>query len=118
MPKAQRSFCPVACSLDLIGDRWTLLVIRDLFHGKTRFGDFLSSPEHIPTNILAERLKRLETAGLVEVVPYSKRPPRFEYHLTQRGGELEPVVDALATWGLGQFPGTRRQPRVRAEPVG
>ena len=76
MPKAQRSFCPVACSLDLIGDRWTLLVVRDLFHGKTRFGDFLSSPEHIPTNILAERLKRLETAGLIRSVPYSKRPNR------------------------------------------
>jgi DNA-binding HxlR family transcriptional regulator len=108
MPKAQRSFCPVACSLDLIGDRWTLLVIRDLFQGKTRFGDFLISPEHIPTNILAERLKRLETAGLIQSVAYTQRPPRFEYHLTEPGRQLEPVIDALATWGLGQFPGTRR----------
>ena len=62
-PKARRSQCPVACSLDLIGDRWTLLVVRDLFPGKSRFGDFASSPEGIPSNILAERLKRLEAAG-------------------------------------------------------
>ena len=61
---ARRSLCPVACSLDILGDRWTLLVIRDLFAGKSRFGEFLASPEHIPTNILAERLKRLERAGL------------------------------------------------------
>ncbi len=107
----RRSVCPVANSLDVIGDRWTLLVIRDLFAGKHRFGEFLSSPEHIPTNILAERLKRLEAAGLVAAKPYSERPPRFEYHLTDRGKALGPVVDAVATWGLAQFPGTRRDVR-------
>jgi DNA-binding HxlR family transcriptional regulator len=99
--------CPVANSLDLIGDRWTLLLIRDLFAGKHRFGEFLASPEHIPTNILAERLKRLEAAGLISPEAYSERPPRFEYHLTERGRALAPVVDAVATWGLAQFPGTR-----------
>jgi DNA-binding HxlR family transcriptional regulator len=107
-PKARRSQCPVACSLDLIGDRWTLLVIRDLFLGKSRFGDFASSPEGIPSNILAERLKRLEAAGLIEAAAYSQHPPRHEYHLTPRGQELRPVLDALAVWGLEQFPGTRR----------
>jgi|SRR5215471_17088789 len=108
MTKPRRSLCPVACSLDVIGDRWTLLVIRDLFAGKSRFGDFASSPEHIPTNILAERLKRLEAAGLIEATAYSEHPPRFEYHLTPRGLELEPVLDALASWGLAQFPGTKK----------
>jgi DNA-binding HxlR family transcriptional regulator len=103
--------CPVACSLDVIGDRWTLLVVRDLFAGLHRFGDLVSSPEHIPTNILAERLKRLEAAGLISAEQYSERPPRFEYHLTERGRELAPVVDAMATWGLTQFPGTRRAAR-------
>src|SRR5256885_15547057 len=58
-----RSPCPVACSLDLLGDRWTLLVVRDLFWGKTKYGEFLASPEGIPTNILADRLQRLEVAG-------------------------------------------------------
>ncbi len=112
MTKDRRSQCPVACSLDVIGDRWTLLVIRDLFAGKSRFGDFASSTEHIPTNILAERLKRLEAAGLIESTAYSEHPPRFEYHLTQRGRDLAPVLDALANWGLEQFPGTRRPARV------
>jgi DNA-binding HxlR family transcriptional regulator len=98
----------VACSLDVIGDRWTLLVIRDLFAGKRRYGEFLGSPEHIPTNILAERLKRLEGAGLVASVPYSQHPPRFEYQLTDSGRGLEAVIDALADWGLEQFPGTRK----------
>lgn len=106
--QALRSPCPVACSLDILGDRWTLLVIRDLFAGKSRFGDFLTSPEHIPTNILSERLKRLERAGLISSSPYSLRPPRFAYQLTPRGQELGAVVDAIAEWGLVQFPGTRR----------
>jgi DNA-binding HxlR family transcriptional regulator len=108
---ALRSICPVACSLDLIGDRWTLLLIRDLFAGKTRFGELLASPEHIPTNILADRLKRLEHAKLISSAPYNAHPPRFEYRLTAAGRELQPVVDAIATWGLGQFPGTRRAAR-------
>ena len=109
---APRSPCPVACSLDILGDRWTLLVIRDLFAGKSRFGELLLSPEHIPTNILAERLKRLERAGVVSSTAYSQHPPRFDYHLTQRGRELAPVVDAIAVWGLVQFPGTRRGVRT------
>jgi DNA-binding HxlR family transcriptional regulator len=95
--------------LDVIGDRWTLLIVRDLFAGKRRYGEFLGSPEGIPTNILAERLKRLEGAGLLESVAYSEHPPRYEYQLTQRGRDLAPVLDALADWGLEQFPGTRRQ---------
>jgi DNA-binding HxlR family transcriptional regulator len=103
--------------LDLVGDRWTLLLIRDLFAGKHRFGEFLASPEHIPTNILAERLKRLERAGLITSAPYTEHPPRFEYHLTARGRDLAPVVDAMAIWGLTQFPGTRRPSRRAPAPA-
>jgi DNA-binding HxlR family transcriptional regulator len=106
--------CPVASSLDVIGDRWTLLVIRDLFGGKRRYGEFLSSAERIPTNILAERLKRLESAGLVASAQYSEHPPRFEYKLTESGRALAPVLDALANWGEAQFPGTRRPGRTRS----
>jgi DNA-binding HxlR family transcriptional regulator len=111
--RSKRSLCPVASSLDLIGDRWTLLVIRDLFAGKRRYGDFLASAERIPTNILADRLKRLESAGLVASTPYSQHPPRYEYELTDRGRTLRPVLDAMATWGLEQFPGTRIPARAR-----
>ena len=105
---ARRSLCPVACALDVVGDRWTLLVIRDLFGGKSRYGDFLDSAEKIPTNILADRLKRLEREGLIARVPYSTRPPRMEYHLTPEGRELGRAVDALARWGLTHCPGTVR----------
>ncbi len=64
-PRSRRSACPMACTLDIVGDRWTLLVIRDLLTGKKRYSDFLASPEKIPTNILADRLRRLEREGLV-----------------------------------------------------
>jgi|SRR5579871_874365 len=104
--RPRRSDCPIACTLDVVGDRWTLLVVRDLLRGKARYGDFLSSPEAIPTNILADRLKRLEEAGLVETRPYSEHPPRFEYHLTPQGHELASIVRAIARWGLAHLPDT------------
>jgi len=104
----RRSTCPVACSLDVVGDRWTLLVIRDLIGGKRRFGEFLESAEHIPTNILADRLKRLQSEGLVDAVPYSHRPTRFEYYLNKEGRALGRAVSALSDWGLRHFPGTKR----------
>ena len=71
--KFKRSTCPVACTLDILGDKWTLLVIRDLFLGKKTYGDFQSSPEGIPTNILAERLKRLVEKGIVRKYPYQEQ---------------------------------------------
>src|SRR3989442_3306363 len=108
--RQRRSNCPVACTLDLVGDRWTLLIVRDLLAGKTRYSEFLTSEEKIPTNLLAERLKRLEQEGLVERVPYSQRPPRAEYHLTDEGRRLGGVLDAIATLGMAPFPGSRRPP--------
>ena len=106
--RSRRSTCAVACTLDIVGDRWTLLVIRDLLGGKRRYSEFLASAEKIPTNILADRLKRLEREGLIESLLYSEHPPRYEYHLTAEGRELGRAVDALATWGLGHFPGSVR----------
>lgn len=105
----RRSPCPVAGALDLVGDRWTLLVLRDLLVGKSRYGQFLASPEGISTNLLADRLQRLEAAGLVTAEPYSRHPVRMDYRLTPAGRALEPVVDALAAWGLAHLPGTRQQ---------
>jgi DNA-binding HxlR family transcriptional regulator len=103
---ALRSTCPVAGALDIVGDRWTLLVVRDLLRGKRRYGDLAASAEHIPTNILADRLRRLEQAGLVERRLYSERPPRYEYRLTRTGKDLAPVVRCVAEWGLRHVPGT------------
>ncbi len=106
---AARSPCPVAGALDLVGDRWTLLILRDLLTGKTRYSQFLASPEGISTNLLADRLQRMEAAGLVTAVPYSQHPVRMDYHLTSAGRALRRVVDALASWGLAHLPGTSQQ---------
>jgi DNA-binding HxlR family transcriptional regulator len=102
----RRSNCPIACSLDLLGDRWTLVVIRDLFRGLSRYGELLRQPEGIPTNILADRLVRLEEARLVTRKPYQDNPPRYAYELTPRGVSLGPVLAALAMWGQRNCPGT------------
>lgn len=108
-----RSACPIANALDLLGDRWTLLVIRDLlFVGKRRFGELLGSPEGIPTNILSDRLRRLEEGGLLEKVPYQSRPTRYEYQLTAKGRDLFPVLRALINWA------TRHLPDVASPPPG
>jgi DNA-binding HxlR family transcriptional regulator len=110
-PGLLRSPCPIAGALDLVGDRWTLLVIRDLlFYEKRRFADFLASPEGIATNILAERLDRLERSGLIERRRYRERPPREEYHPTARCRDLEPVLRALIHWGQRHVPGTAQRP--------
>ncbi len=106
-PKAKRrSVCPVACTLDLIGDRWTLLIVRDLLCGKAHFNEFCRSPEKIATNILADRLARLFAAGLVERVATADAPGRDAYRLTPRGEALGPVLEAMATWGLTHLEGT------------
>ncbi len=111
-----RSDCPIAGALDLIGDRWTLLVVRDLlFLGNRRFGDFLSSPEKIPTNLLSDRLRRLEENGIVVKVSYQERPPRYEYQLTAKGADLFPVLRALAGWANRHIPGTMVPPPELAE---
>ena len=95
----------------MIGDRWTLLVMRDLlFYEKRRFADLLASPEGIASNILSDRLERLERSGLVERRRYQDHPPREEYHATQRGQDLVPVLRELIRWGQRYVPGTAKQP--------
>lgn len=115
-PEFDRSDCPIAVTLDLVGDKWTLIVVRDLFRGERRFNGFLRAPERIPTNILADRLKRLERHGLVRKVAYQERPRRYEYHLTEKGAGLAPVLDEMCGWAKTFVPGTRtlsRKPKVR-----
>lgn len=94
-----RSTCPVANTLDIVGDRWTLLIVRDLFKGKKRYNEFLESAEKIPTNILANRLKTMEEAAIIERKIYSERPPRYEYILTENGEKLGEIVKMLYQWG-------------------
>jgi DNA-binding HxlR family transcriptional regulator len=108
---ALRSPCPIAGALDLLGDRWTLLIVRDLLlYDKRRFADFLSSPERIATNILADRLERLERCGLAERRPSADHAARGEYHPTARGWDLAPVLRELIRWAQRHVPGTAKQP--------
>ena len=111
MATARRSLCPVSCTLDLVGDRWTLLVVRDLVRGKHRYSQFLESPEGIPSNILADRLRKLRKMGLVRTERYSSHPPRLEYHLTAKGEDLRPILRAMVDWGV-RHAGARVPPPV------
>jgi DNA-binding HxlR family transcriptional regulator len=105
--ESRRSPCPVACTLDVLGDRWTLLVVRDLYLGRSRFKEFEASPEGIPTNILSERLARLVQQGIVEQVPAGDTPKRMAYALTEKGKALTPVLRAMRDWGLEWVAGTK-----------
>lgn len=93
-----RSDCPLATALDVVGDKWSLLLVRDMCMNKNRYGDFIASPEGIPTNILASRLRRLEETGIVIKKPYQTKPLRYEYLLTAKGAELLPILQQLALW--------------------
>ncbi len=104
--KFARSACAVANTLDLIGDKWSLLVVRDLLHGKRTYGELAASPEHIPTNILADRLRRLEAAAIITAAAYQERPVRYAYTLTKKGRALGDVLLALVRWGRENIPGT------------
>ncbi len=90
--------CSIARTLELVGERWTLLIVRDAFLGRRRFDEFKESLG-IASNVLTNRLQRLVDAGIVERVAYSERPERFEYRLTEKGGELRVALTALMQWG-------------------
>jgi len=109
--KKFRSACPIVSTLDVLGDRWTLVIVRDMITGKSRFGDFLKSPERIPTNILTERLARLEEFELIEKRSYQQNPVRFEYRLTGKGADLLPALQAVCLWANRHLPKTWKAPK-------
>ena len=95
-----RSSCPLASALDLLGDKWTLLIVRDLIYfGPSTFNKLSASSENIQTNTLADRLRKLEELGIVAKQPYQERPVRYEYSLTEAGLTLIPVLKAFTLWG-------------------
>jgi DNA-binding HxlR family transcriptional regulator len=111
--------CSIARSLELVGERWTLLIIRDAFLGVRRFDDFQESLG-IARNVLADRLNRLVEAGIFERVRYSERPERFEYRLTEKGVELRVALLALMQWGdryLSEKPPRVARRRSDGKPV-
>jgi DNA-binding HxlR family transcriptional regulator len=91
--------CPIAAALDLVGERWALLIVRELALGNSHFQDIVRGTG-APRDRVAARLKALDEAGVIRRVPYQAAPPRFDYQLTESGRALIPVLDALLAWGL------------------
>jgi DNA-binding HxlR family transcriptional regulator len=112
MQATRRSSCPGACALDIVGDRWTLLIVRDLLRGRDTYSQ-IAAEERIPTNILADRLKKMEQTGLITAEPYQERPVRWRYALTPKGKELGEVLAALGRWGKKHIRGTVIPPEFR-----
>jgi DNA-binding HxlR family transcriptional regulator len=100
-----RSPCPITSSLDIVGDKWTLVLLRSMAMGARSYSDFLDFPEKIATNILATRLASMEGAGLIEIEKQSRGRRRGIYRLTPKGADLLPVLQALARWGETHIPG-------------
>ena len=106
MKPIHRSQCPVARTLDILGDKWTLLILRDTLLFKSRsFADFEQSPENIPTSLLADRLKRLVENGFLTKVPYQEKPVRYHYVPTEKADAVLPVIRAMKKFGEAQLAG-------------
>ena len=93
--------CPVETTLMLIGDKWKVLILRDLMSGTKRFGELKKSIGHVTQKVLTAQLRDMESSGLVNRKVYAEVPPKVEYSLTVLGDSLRPVIDVLRTWGEG-----------------
>jgi len=112
---AKRSTCPIATALDVIGDKWSLLIVRDIgLFDKHRNKELQDADEGIPSNILASRLKQLVELGILEKRLYEEHPPRYEYHLTEAGKGLLPVLRGLARWSAANVDGIEIPARLRS----
>jgi DNA-binding HxlR family transcriptional regulator len=113
MRQDRRSTCPISSALELVGDRWTLLVIRDLmFAGKRHFREFLQSEEAISSNVLADRLGALVESGLITRSDDPAHAQKAVYSLTEQGLDLLPVLVAMSAWAQKHYPETRRPEAV------
>jgi len=111
LSRRRRSNCPISFALDVFGDRWTLLVIRDLlFKGKRHYQDFCESEEGIATNVLADRLKRLEATGLITRDVAARNAGGVTYHLTTKGRDLAPMLVEMILWSATHDPHTAAAP--------
>ncbi len=112
-----RSPCPIATSLDVLGDSWTLVLIRDLLNGKTKFKEFLESPERITSSVLTARLTHMIACGLISKTPYQQRPVRFAFTLTPKGEALRPALQEMCKWANYFYPYTWVPPDTFMEQV-
>jgi DNA-binding HxlR family transcriptional regulator len=104
VPKSYDQYCPIAEALDVVGERWTLLIARELMTGPQRFTDLRGSLPGIPPNLLSSRLRELEDSGLVARRELPPPAARTVYELTEEGRGLEPTLRALARWGISRLP--------------
>ncbi|MDO4318644.1 MAG: helix-turn-helix domain-containing protein [Lachnospiraceae bacterium] len=93
--------CPVETTLTLIGDKWKVLILRDLMTGKKRFGELKRSVGNVSQKVLTAQLRAMEESGLIDRTVYAEVPPRVEYSLTELGRSLKPILDAMKSWGEG-----------------
>lgn len=98
-PAKELPACPVETTLTLIGDKWKVLILRDLMPGTKRFGELKKSLGHVSQKVLTSQLRDMEANGLVSRKVYAEVPPRVEYTLTDVGYSLKPILDAMWTWG-------------------
>jgi Predicted transcriptional regulators len=91
--------CPVETTLLLIGDKWKVLILRDLMSGTKRFGELKKSISSISHKVLTQQLRALEKDGIIERIVYAEVPPRVEYSLTEEGTSLKPILMAMSAWG-------------------
>ena len=91
--------CPVETTLTLIGDKWKVLILRDLLPGKKRFNELQKSIGHVSQKVLTAQLRAMEASGLIHRKVYPEVPPKVEYSLTELGYSLKPILDAMGTWG-------------------
>ena len=100
MEKKQLPACPVETTLSLIGDKWKVLILRDLMDGTKRFGELKKSIGSVSQKVLTAQLRDMEENGLVKRTVYAEVPPRVEYSLTEIGHSLKPIIDAMMDWGM------------------
>lgn len=97
--KKELPACPVETTLTLIGDKWKVLILRDLLPGTKRFGELKKSIGNVSQKVLTAQLRAMEDSGLINRTVYSEVPPRVEYSLTELGQSLKPILDAMQNWG-------------------
>ena len=106
--------CPVETTLMLIGDKWKVLILRDLMPGTKRFGELKKSIGHVSQKVLTAQLRDMEESGLLSRKVYAEVPPRVEYALSPLGESMKPIIKSMETWGLayksGTLPGTAEEP--------
>lgn len=111
LTKEELPVCPVATTVDLIGNKWKVLIIRELLKGTYRFNELHKSIEGISQKVLTENLRKLEADGIIDRTVYAEVPPKVEYSLSELGDTLRPIIEAMREWGTdylnGDLPGLK-----------